>query len=159
MPDQPQDQSFSFSQPQSPNSPDAVTRIRATGARATPARIRVLELLSGAPVPLSHHDIESALGSASMDRVTLYRVLDWLVEAGLAVKRADDRRVWRFTLGGGGRHGGHVHFRCDACSRVFCLDAPAPTPPVVPPGFTLDRAELDLSGCCAECNASQKDVA
>ncbi|MDX9706810.1 MAG: transcriptional repressor [Azospira sp.] len=128
-------------------------RIRATGARATPARIRVLELLTRAPAPLSHQDIESALGPASLDRVTLYRVLDWLVESGLAVKRADERRVWRFSVAGGGTHHGHVHFRCEACGCVFCIDAPAPRPPRLPGGFTLARAELDLSGRCAECNA------
>ncbi len=128
-------------------------RIRATGARATPARIRVLELLTAAPAPLSHQDIEGALGAASLDRVTLYRVLDWLVESGLAVKRADERRVWRFTLAAGGAHHGHVHFRCETCGRVFCLDAPAPRPPRLPGGFTLARAELDLAGRCAECNA------
>lgn len=131
----------------------AAERIRATGARATPARIRVLELLSAAPAPLSHQDIEAALGADSLDRVTLYRVLDWLVETGIAVKRADERRVWRFSLAGGGTHHGHVHFRCEACGRVFCLDAPAPRPPKLPGGFTLARAELDLSGRCAECNA------
>lgn len=127
-------------------------RIRAAGARATPARIRVLELLSAAPLPLSHHDIETALGSGSLDRVTLYRVLDWLVASGLALKRVDERRVWRFTLATGGKHGGHVHFRCEVCSRVFCLDVPEPRPPALPGGFTLSRAELDLSGRCAECN-------
>lgn len=127
-------------------------RIRATGARATPARIRVLELLSSAPVPLSHHDVERALGDAMLDRVTLYRVLDWLVASGLAVKRADERRVWRFTLAGGGQHHSHVHFRCEACGRVYCLDAPAPIAPRMPEGFTLARLEFDLSGRCAECN-------
>ena len=71
--------------------PELADRIRSAGARATPARIRVLALLTSAPVPLSHHDIEAALGDASLDRVTLYRVLDWLVASGLAVKRADER--------------------------------------------------------------------
>ncbi|MBI2307236.1 MAG: transcriptional repressor [Rhodocyclales bacterium] len=142
----------------SPASPAAVAdalaeRIRATGARATPARIRVLELLSAAPAPLSHQDIEAVLGADSLDRVTLYRVLDWLVESGLAVKRVDERRVWRFSLAGGGTHHGHVHFRCETCGRVFCLDTPPPRPPKLPGGFTLARAELDLSGRCAECNA------
>ena len=64
---------------------DPAARIRAAGARATPARVRVLELLSAAPSPLSHYDIEQSLGEGSLDRVTLYRVLDWMVEAGLAV--------------------------------------------------------------------------
>ena len=133
-----------------PQAPEAL--IRAAGARVTPARIRVLQLLSAAPVPLSHHDIETALGADSLDRVTLYRVLDWLVEAGLATKRVDERRVWRFSLAEGGAHGGHVHFRCDGCGRVFCLDAPAPVPPAIPDGFTLARADYDLAGRCAECN-------
>lgn len=133
---------------------DSAARIRAAGARATPARVRVLELLRGAASPLSHHDIETALGSASLDRVTLYRVLDWMVEAGLAVKRADERRVWRFALTSGGAHHGHAHFRCDGCGRVYCLDAPAPQPPALPGGFTLAHAELDLSGRCADCNGA-----
>lgn len=129
-------------------------RIRAVGARATPARIRVLELLSAAPLPLSHHDVESALGAGSLDRVTLYRVLDWLVESGLAVKGADERSVWRFSLAGGGSHGSHAHFHCEGCGRVFCLDMPAPSPPPLPGGFTLRRAALDLSGRCAQCNGA-----
>lgn len=135
---------------------NAAERIRAAGARATPARIRVFELLASAPVPLSHHDIETALGEASMDRVTLYRVLDWLVASGLAVKRPDERRVWRFTLAGGGAHQDHVHFRCDGCGRVYCLDAPAPKLPAMPAGFRVSHLELDLSGCCADCNRRAK---
>ena len=131
---------------------NTAARIRAAGARATPARVRVLELLSAAATPLSHHEIEAALGAGSLDRVTLYRVLDWMVEAGLAVKRADERRVWRFALASGGKHGGHAHFRCDGCGRVYCLDAPPPKPPALPGGFTLVHAELDLSGRCADCN-------
>jgi len=138
--------------------PELADRIRSAGARATPARIRVLALLTSAPVPLSHHDIEAALGDASLDRVTLYRVLDWLVASGLAVKRADERRVWRFTLAGGGQHHSHIHFRCDGCGRVYCLDAPAPVPPVMPQGFTLAHLELDLSGRCADCNRSGSGV-
>ncbi len=135
---------------------DSAARIRAAGARATPARVRVLELLAQAAAPLSHHEIEAVLGTGSLDRVTLYRVLDWMVEAGLALKRADERRVWRFALADGGSHGGHAHFRCDGCGRVYCLDAPVPKPPALPGGFTLAHAELDLSGRCAECNGSRR---
>ncbi len=84
---------------------DAVAaQIRATGARATPARIRVLQLLRDAPAALTHHDIEAALGDAMLDRVTLYRVLDWLVESGLAHKSADASRVYRFSLAAPGEH-------------------------------------------------------
>ena len=130
-------------------------RIRATGARATPARIRVLELLSSAPVPLSHHDVELALGDATLDRVTLYRVLDWLAASGLAHKNSDAARVFRFSAASVGEHATHVHFRCEQCGGVFCLDAPPPVVPRLPPGFVLARVDYDLRGRCDAC-ATQK---
>jgi Fur family ferric uptake transcriptional regulator len=126
-------------------------QIRGTGARATPARIRVLQILRSAPAALTHHDIERALGALTLDRVTLYRVLDWLVEAGLAHKSTDARGVFRFSVAAAGEHQTHMHFRCDFCGRVFCLDAPPPTPPHLPEGFSLSRMDLDLRGCCAGC--------
>ena len=61
--------------------------IRRLGARATPARIRVLQLLRAAPTALTHGEIELALGASVIDRVTLYRVLDWLVASGLVENR------------------------------------------------------------------------
>jgi Fur family ferric uptake transcriptional regulator len=126
-------------------------QIRGAGARATPARIRVLQILLNAPAALTHHDIELALGTVALDRVTLYRVLDWLVEAGLAHKSTDARGVFRFSVAAAGEHQAHTHFRCDFCGRVFCLEAPPPTPPRLPDGFTLSRIDLDLRGCCATC--------
>lgn len=126
-------------------------QIRDTGARATPARIRVLQLLRAAPAAMTHHNIEAALDGLSLDRVTLYRVLDWLVEAGLAHKSTDARGVFRFSVAAAGEHQTHMHFRCEFCGRVFCLDAPPPTPPHLPDGFSLSRMDLDLRGCCATC--------
>ena len=106
---------------------------------------------NAAPAALTHHDIELALGTVALDRVTLYRVLDWLVEAGLAHKSTDARGVFRFSVAAAGEHQAHTHFRCDFCGRVFCLEAPPPTPPRLPDGFTLSRIDLDLRGCCATC--------
>lgn len=126
-------------------------QIRSCGARATPARIRVLQLLQAAPAAMTHHDVESALGAVTLDRVTLYRVLDWLVEAGLAHKNTDASRVFRFSAAAAGEHTAHAHFSCEACGRVFCLDAEPPKPPALPEGFSLSRMELDLRGCCAGC--------
>lgn len=132
----------------------AAALIRAAGARATPARVQVLRVLAAAPAPMTHQEIEGAFAGAPLDRVTLYRVLDWLVAAGLASKVADARRVFRFALAHGGAHAGHAHFRCEGCGRVFCLDAPVPALPALPAGFVLTRAELDLSGRCAGCARS-----
>ncbi len=125
--------------------------IRQAGARVTPARVRVLLVLRAAPAALSHHEIEQALGDLVLDRVTLYRVLDWLVDRGLAHRNADARRMFRFSAAAVGEHAAHTHFRCEDCGRVFCLDAPPPAPPSLPEGFALSRLELDLRGRCAGC--------
>jgi Fur family ferric uptake transcriptional regulator len=141
----------SFPRSSPPDISALAAQIRNCGARATPARIRVLRLLQAAAGAMTHHDVESALGDAMLDRVTLYRVLDWLVEAGLAHKNADSSRVFRFSAAQPGEHTTHAHFSCEACGRVFCLEAAPPKPPVLPDGFFLSRMEIDLRGRCANC--------
>lgn len=128
--------------------------LRAAGLKATVARARVLELLRTAAQPLSHGDIDARLaaGVSPLDRVTLYRVLDSLVTAGLALKAVDARGVFRFSAAQTRVvHDSHAHFRCEDCGGVFCLDAPPPVAPRLPDGFRLHGAELDLHGTCARC--------
>lgn len=107
----------------------AEERLRAASVRATSARVRVLSVLLGAQSACSHQDVQDKL--ADMDRVTLYRALDCLTDAGVAHKIAGDDRVYRYSTGN--EHGGadadaldahhpHGHFKCTRCARVFCLD-------------------------------------
>jgi Fur family transcriptional regulator, ferric uptake regulator len=128
-------------------------RIRALGARATPARLAVLRLLESAERALSHHDIETALSGTGFDRVTLYRVLDWMVESGLAHRLTDAQRVFRFSLAASNApaHNSHAHFRCEACGKVFCLDQVLVQAPALPQGFSGKSVELCVTGQCARC--------
>jgi len=73
--------------------------LTAADGRVTPARLAVLEILLDSAAALSHHELEDAVEKhgVDVDRVTLYRVLDWLVERGLAHRIAADDRVWRFN--------------------------------------------------------------
>ena len=140
----------------SPNCDVVAEIIRRTGARATPARIRVLHLLRAAPTALTHTEIELALGSVAIDRVTLYRVLDWLVESGLAHKNTDAKRVFCFSAAEAGEHKAHIHFRCEHCGGVFCLEAAPPPAPALPSGFSLSRINFDLRGRCAVCSSKNR---
>ncbi|MFN3594830.1 MAG: Fur family transcriptional regulator [Thiobacillaceae bacterium] len=65
--------------------------------RATPARVAVLRLLLTADSALTHAEVAARLGGG-VDRVTLYRVLDWLVSRGLAHRIAGEDRIWRFGV-------------------------------------------------------------
>ena len=135
----------------------ARTRLRGLGSRVTEPRVRVLAVLMQGADPLSHQAVCDALPPDSgIDRVTVYRVLDWLVDSGLAHKNADASRVYRFSAAAAGEHTAHVHFRCEACGGVFCLDAAPPAAPVLPAGFRLSRMDFDLRGLCAQCGARRR---
>lgn len=124
-------------------------RLRGTGERVTPSRVRVLAALQQSDSTLSHHELETRL--APIDRVTLYRVLDWLVEHGIAHRVSGNDRVWRFGIAGPA-HDGHAHFQCSACGKVLCLSA-SPTRSVpVPRGYRPEAVELTVKGLCAQCN-------
>lgn len=121
--------------------------------RSTPARVRVLDCLLRATNALTHGELEERLArDGTLDRVTLYRVLDWLVEQGLAHKIAGEDRVWRFNAVGREEHG-HAHFRCTRCGQVFCLDGLRPSFALaLPPGYVFGSAELTIQGLCPACN-------
>ncbi len=140
----------------SPPLSPATDLLRSAGAKVTRGRVRVLEALRLARQPLCHAELESQLGAgeAGIDRVTLYRVLDSLVEHGLALKAVDTRGVFRFSATGAQRqHASHIHFRCTDCGGVFCLKAEPPPPPRLPRGFRLGEVEFDVRGTCAACSA------
>lgn len=133
------------------SSPDSAAAIRALGARVTPARVRVLQLLQASDRPLSHREIAARATDFPLDRVTLYRVLDWCVANGLARRFVDEARVARFSAGGAADHTCHAHFHCDVCGRVYCLERVAPAAPRLPRGFRRPLVEMNIRGRCAQC--------
>ncbi len=128
--------------------------IRTTGERVTNARIEILATLLKAEGALTHGEIEARLAQASgIDRVTVYRVLDWLTEQKLAHKISGDDRVWRFNVAAAGHEHKHAHFKCNCCSRVICLDdLGRGWTPALPAGFTPQEIDLTIKGLCAECS-------
>jgi Fur family ferric uptake transcriptional regulator len=111
--------------------------LRDASVRVTTARTNVLSTLLTTRAALSHQDIQESF--TEMDRVTLYRALDCLTEAGLAHKIAVDDRIFRYSASteqhethehtdGAHQHRKpqtqhqHGHFKCTQCARVFCLD-------------------------------------
>lgn len=125
--------------------------IRATGARVTQGRILVLEVLQQAGRALTHHEIEAAV-AGPLDRVTVYRVLDWLTREQIAHKIPGDDRVWRFTIAGQKQAHQHAHFQCTDCSQVICLDdVPSTLRPRLPAGYRSVGVEVTVKGQCKEC--------
>ena len=130
----------------------AATMIKTTGQRATEARITVLETLLAAEHALTHQEIEQALAQRhyKIDRVTLYRVLDWSLNQGLAHKVTGDDRTWRFSVT---RSPDHAHFNCTQCGQVYCLENLTPAVALtLPRGFKLEHADVSVQGRCPHCS-------
>jgi Fur family ferric uptake transcriptional regulator len=143
---------------QATENPVVAETIRSAGGRVTSARARVLALIKAVSFPLSHSEIESLLAQngQAVDRVTIYRVLDWLADVGLALKAADGHGIFRFSAADpDSEHAQHIHLRCTGCGGMFCLDSPPPPPPVLPRGFRFSAMALDIRGECPRCIRSR----
>lgn len=129
--------------------------IRDAGARLTGPRSAVLTLLLAADHALTHQEITDALAEGhAVDRVTVYRVLEWLVEQGLAHRIAGDDRVWRFSVrhGSGAEEHRHAHFACKRCGQTFCLESVSTEVKVkLPAGYKSEAVELTIRGLCGHC--------
>ena len=131
----------------------AIKMIQEAGARATAARLTVLRILLSADHALTHSDVEQAASAAGdlIERVTLYRVLEWLVDQGVAHKTLGLDRVWRFNA----HHeaiSNHAHFNLHRLRQRVLYGKPQPGFAItLPPHFQLQQADVSLQGLCPCC--------
>ena len=125
------------------------------GARVTRPRVEVLAALLAARRALTHLELAKQVKSGTrIDRVTIYRVLEWLTSRNLAHKIAGDDRVWRFNAAGDkpGMAHDHAHFKCNHCGDIICLNAVGAASDIrLPSGYRPQEVELTVKGLCAEC--------
>lgn len=125
--------------------------LSARGLRVTGPRLAVLRELSTHGPPISHPELAERLADRGLDRVTVYRNLLALMEAGLLVRTQLSDHVWRYELPatGGATHKLHPHLVCTDCGTVECL----PKAAVRLQGAAAQAhvSEVQLRGLCAEC--------
>jgi Fur family ferric uptake transcriptional regulator len=85
-------------------------------------RVRVLEVIGGNPSPLSAQDIYATLNrSSAINRVTVYRILEMLVDKGLVERLSGGGRSLVYGLAPNENHPAHPHFHCKSCGALQCL--------------------------------------
>lgn len=128
--------------------------IRHSGGRATAGRIRILAILLAEQQAITHREIEQRLPQTlQLDRVTLYRALEWLSEKNLIHKVTSDDRVWRYHANRELHSHQHAHFKCTCCAQMICLDDfPIERNWPLPIGYRFQEIELTVKGLCADCS-------
>lgn len=121
--------------------------------RNTIAKQEITDLLKDSDTALSHAEIQEKL-SGLCDRVTIYRVLDRLIVEGLAHKIVHIDGVIRYAACHSCTHTHHehqhVHFNCEKCHAVTCLESIRPEY-ALPQGYEVHDANFMLTGICPNC--------
>ena len=133
------------------------------GIDSTPRRLAVLEAIRDGQHPLRAQEIMAELTkSQDINRVTIYRILDLLVEKGLVERISSGDRSFRYGLTPLAHGRPHAHFYCRNCGHMQCLRPEEVTFDLGKleagaPGH-IEKVEIRLDGTCDQCiNSSKKE--
>jgi Fur family transcriptional regulator, ferric uptake regulator len=133
----------------------AENQLKQAGLRITQHRKDVLDWLRDQGKPVTLLELNRFF-SAQINRITLYRILNDLAEAGmLKMFYGQDGHKYieegfQITKGVEHEEHGHVHFQCNSCDEVFCLDNVEVKN--LPQGFNISPAQSILIGLCERCH-------
>ncbi len=120
--------------------------------RNTPAKQTILNILHSSKKAFNQEDIEQQV-KGTMDRVTVYRILNSFCEDGNVHKILSDDGKYYFALCTNceekKHHHNHFHFRCLKCQQVECLQEEVPVK--IPEGYRVENANFLLTGYCQTC--------
>ena len=126
----------------------------------TANRVRVLEVVGNNSFPLSAADIYKTLErSSTINRVTVYRILDLLVDHGVVERISTGGRAFYYGLAPNDHHQAHPHFYCKNCGQMDCLSPESLKVDTAPlwktyPG-RIDKVEVRIDGICKNCENSR----
>ncbi|MCW2119313.1 Fur family transcriptional regulator [Flavobacterium sp. 7A] len=123
--------------------------------RNTASKTAILDLLTQSKVALSHSEIQK-LTVDLCDRVTIYRILDRLVNEDVIHKIATPDGTVKYaschhTHDHQHHTHNHVHFNCEKCQSVTCLDSVEPKF-TIPEKYLVKEVNFTLTGLCPNCS-------
>lgn len=126
------------------------------GIKVTASRILVLKAIAQADHPLSMMEIEKEL--ESVDKSQISRALNLFMENDLLHKIDDGLGTSHYELCHSHSHDGedsdvHVHFYCEKCRKLLCLEDQAIPQVSVPGGFQAHHYTYIIQGICADCRS------
>jgi Fur family transcriptional regulator, ferric uptake regulator len=136
-----------------------VSRLRPEGGRRSSKRERILGVFLKHEGHLSADDLVALIRreDSRISRATVYRTLQWMVDAGIA--RKVDFGEGRFRFEHSYRHPRHFHLICKTCNRSFeflSSDIEGLIEEIASArGFAARQSVLQIYGTCEECRAGR----
>ena len=122
--------------------------------RITDCRKNVLQFFMDREAALSQGDLETQF--KQYDRVTLYRTLNSFLDAGILHKIPNSQGAATYglcheTCSPEHHNHNHVHFKCNNCGQIKCLDDKSVPEVTVPDGYLIETVNMIVDGVCAKC--------
>jgi Fur family ferric uptake transcriptional regulator len=138
----------------------AAKRLKEAGLESTDRRLQVLMEVGNTAHPSSAQEIlEKISAKNDINRVTVYRILDLLVEHEVLNRLGLGEKSQRFCLRGA-HEDEHPHFHCTRCDCYLCLNVPhLPLDRQALDDLSLDIRHVDirLEGICPACQKKLRE--
>lgn len=127
-----------------------------SGIEPTQNRLQILEVIGNNNYPLTAVDVYNTVErNNSINKVTVYRILDLLVQKNILEKLRVGGRAAYYGLAPNENHAPHPHFYCTSCGQVDCLHSEAIAVDAEAlrktfPGH-IEKVEVRVDGLCKNC--------
>lgn len=130
---------------------NAVEILNAGKLKRTSCREGIINLMLASKIPLSESEISNRL-AAHYDRTTFYRNFKILEEHKIIHKIVVDSQIVKYALDISVTHKNeHVHFYCQSCQKLQCLDPVSNQEVKLPEGYEETEKEILVKGTCPAC--------
>lgn len=128
--------------------------LKSHNLRITDCRIDVMKYFLKQKSALSQGDLEGKF--KNYDRVTLYRTLNSFLESGILHRIPNESGTATYglchtTCTPENHEHNHVHFKCNTCGQIECLDDRKVPEVTVPMGYAVEHINMIIDGVCAKC--------
>ncbi len=122
--------------------------------RITDCRLDVMQYFLEEKSALSQGNLESRF--TKYDRVTLYRTLNSFLDSGILHKIPNETGSATYglchdTCSPEHHTHNHMHFKCNNCGQIECLDDKTVPEVTLPTGYQIEGVNLIVDGICVKC--------
>ncbi len=129
----------------------AVDILNSHNLKRTSCREGIMEVVMTADQALSENEIRERL-SGNYDRTTFYRSFKTLEEKKIIHKIVIDNHLVKYAIDNSITHKDeHVHFYCNECHTLKCMDNIPVQKYQLPDGYSDVETEVLLKGICSTC--------
>ena len=124
--------------------------------KRTACREGIINVITTADEALSEDEIRKRL-IRKYDRTTLYRSFKTLEESHIIHRIVIDSQLVKYALVDTPyRDHRHIHFYCNNCNKVLCMESKTSMDIHLPDGYTKDETEIIIKGMCAVCKRQKQ---